>query len=378
MDIDVSRLNKRMALELPPEFPLGLVFVVGEVTKLATDDDGAKGGDFYLSEGDHHLLCRLSQRTAAEVTLDKGDLIRAGGHLAFEPTRAGYYLLARDVEILSEIRPSSSPLKKIIADKKERVQSTDLTPAEIPPWVELLAPPVIRAEIEGRRAALAASRAAVGDGWEFFDDAKAGMAHPAEEPALSGLSDELIDFLSEAMDGQDEVELTPQLLAEYEPPQPLAKPSIEDLEALRELETALLLTILKEESLANGESMESEDSAAARGSELPEVDEAAVEAAEISKLYDNSTGASLAAENEDIAQEQPTPVSEKMADPERARAEKLASVPGDSLVDEQSQETYIPWYLVALVILLVILIVAAFVVVALNSASLSVPFSLPG
>ena len=377
MDIDVSRLNKRMALELPPEFPLGLVFVVGEVTKLATVDDGAKGGDFYLSEGDYHLLCRLSQRTAAEVTLDEGDLIRAGGHLAFEPTRAGYYLLARDVEILSEIRPSNSPLKKIIADKKERVQPTNLTPAEIPPWVELLAPPVIRAEIEGRRAALAASHAAVGDGWEFFDDAKAGMAHPAEEPALSGLSDDLIDFLSEAMDGQDEVELTPQLLAEYEPPQKLAKPSIEDLEALRELENALLLTILKEESLANDESMESEDSAVARGSELPEVGEAAGEAAEISKLYDNSTGTSLAAENEDIAQEQPAPVTEKMADPERSQPEKLASVPGDSLVYKQSRETYIPWYLVVVVILLAIFIVVAFMVVALNSTSMPVPFSLP-
>ena len=37
MDIPVSRLNKRMALQLPPELPLGLVFVVGN---LITQADG--------------------------------------------------------------------------------------------------------------------------------------------------------------------------------------------------------------------------------------------------------------------------------------------------------------------------------------------------
>ena len=34
MDISVSQLNNRLALQLPPELPLGLVFVTGKVKDL--------------------------------------------------------------------------------------------------------------------------------------------------------------------------------------------------------------------------------------------------------------------------------------------------------------------------------------------------------
>ena len=40
MDISVSRLNNRLALQLPTELPLGLVFVVGTVENITWINDG--------------------------------------------------------------------------------------------------------------------------------------------------------------------------------------------------------------------------------------------------------------------------------------------------------------------------------------------------
>ena len=200
MDISVSRLNKRMALELPPEFPLGLIFVVGEVKKLANGKGNAEFIEFCLSESDHLLNCRLSDRAAGEVILNEGDLIRAGGHLAFEPTRAGYYLLARDIEILSEYQSSRSALQRIITDKHERVPTTNLVPAEIPSWVEQLAPPEIRAELEERKSSAIGFEAAAGDVWELYARTDTSMKFSVEESTRTGFNADLIDFLSEAMD----------------------------------------------------------------------------------------------------------------------------------------------------------------------------------
>ena len=116
MDIPVSRLNLRMALQLPAELPLGLVFVVGTVDGFKPDDDSNIFRYFFLAESTYRVRCLLSDRAAIETKFKNGDKIRAGGHLAFDPLKADYYLLARDIEVLTEAEPKPPSGSAIIAD----------------------------------------------------------------------------------------------------------------------------------------------------------------------------------------------------------------------------------------------------------------------
>lgn len=205
MDIPVSQLNKRMASRLPNEFPLGLVFVVGRV-------ESANGRNsrrqFHLVEGQHRIRCRLSERAARSAIFDEGDTIRAGGHLAFDALWADYYLLARDVEIVPEDRRTSSTLAAIIADMEQRSQAAGLVPAELPDWVKELAPPEVRGALSDVGPSL---------GLDAFALPENGAHRPGNPLAAPGLPPELLDYLSEAMDGDEEVELTPQLLSRFDP-----------------------------------------------------------------------------------------------------------------------------------------------------------------
>lgn len=216
MDIPVSRLNERMAVQVPAELQLGLVFVVGKVENLALIDEDGHPHEFVLLESDHRLRCRLTDRAAHDVGFKDGDLVRAGGHLAFEPEHAGYFLLARDVEILEEFTPSRSTLSEIVAESKQQTQVVGLAAAELPTWVKQMAPPEIQEELLAR-AALSGEGPELqpGDSWEALEDTEASMAYPTEEPALAGLSDDLIEFLSEAMDGPEDVVVTSQLISTY-------------------------------------------------------------------------------------------------------------------------------------------------------------------
>ena len=243
MDISVTHLNRRMALQIPAEFPLGLVFVVGEVEVDSTlvNEDGLR--EFYLLEEDHLLLCRLSPRVAEEISLQKGDLIRAGGHVAFDPTRARYCLLARDVELLREYEPSGSPPGERIV-VSHHSPDPDLSPAALPLWVKELAPPEIQEEWAARRVAEASATLAIAgeaisseeaepaavavESWQEFGDGDVSLAYTTDEPALAELSDELIDFLSEAIDSSDVIEITPAILAELSPPETPPPPPVEE------------------------------------------------------------------------------------------------------------------------------------------------------
>ena len=89
MDISVSHLNNRLALQLPQELPLGLVFVMGKVqnvVQLPVNDNGRNHQAFQvwfdLIEEGFQLRCALSQRASSEIVLSEGDEIRAGGHLS--------------------------------------------------------------------------------------------------------------------------------------------------------------------------------------------------------------------------------------------------------------------------------------------------------
>ena len=79
-----------------------------------------------------------------------------------------------------------------------------------------MAPPEIQEELLAAASQSdAASEPVAGDSWEALEDTEASMAYPIEEPALAGLSNDLIDFLSEAMDSPDDVEVTPQMISQY-------------------------------------------------------------------------------------------------------------------------------------------------------------------
>ncbi|MCI0398451.1 MAG: hypothetical protein L0332_04575 [Chloroflexi bacterium] len=250
MDIPVSRLNKRMAIQLPAEFPLGLVFVVGQIHDLRTDGGSSAaiigpvpGGPaiagpapgrpttFYLVEGEHRLRCQLSERAASEAWLKEGDRVRAGGHLAFDSQRADYYLLARDVELLVEPGEDLAPAVPILEDIKKRSEAANLAPAELPEWVRQIAPPDIRTQLEEQAApptvpaaatetvvAVAAPPPAATPEVKVAPaEERAGEAPAGLPPLPAGLTDELIAFLSEAMDSPEEVELTPDLISELAP-----------------------------------------------------------------------------------------------------------------------------------------------------------------
>lgn len=216
MDVPVSHLNNRLAVQLPVELPLGLVFVVGRVEHLhqALEVDNEKKEDrtwFDLVEKKYSIRCELSDRAAEEVSLGEGSRVRAGGHLVFDTHRANYYLLARDIEAVSDSTQAVSPepesngvdhslgrqaLTPILADIKRRAESTHLEEANLPYWVQRLAPPEVKKEMA------------------LTDPSPVKTADSSPEPAID---DDLISALSEAMDSDQEVELTAEMLAKLAP-----------------------------------------------------------------------------------------------------------------------------------------------------------------
>jgi hypothetical protein len=249
-DVPVSRLNNRLARYLPAELPLGLVFVIGYVENVR--QEGVSGIWFDLIETEHRIRCQLSERAAAEFELNEGERIRAGGHLAFDRHRADYYLLARDIELVAETpipktdeestgqnglhKPiGRQALTPILADIKRRAEATDLEQAQLPYWVQRLAPPEVKEEL--------------------------AQLEPAPKKAItetqSTLDDKLVATLSQAMDSSEDVELTSDMLGDLGatavPPPPSSNPQLVHKETTRKTsqpeqtisrQTAILLIVV--------------------------------------------------------------------------------------------------------------------------------------
>lgn len=213
MDIRVSQLNKRMTLQIPNELPLGLVFVVGKVVDLAPagSDDSHDLVAFYLLDGDHRLRCRLSERAGREVNIREGDTVRAGGHLSFDPARADYFLLARDIERIAESESRPRSPASLVTDLEKRAQAASLAPAELPGWVKEIAPPELQEQFQ------AAFKEDDDDLADIMIGEPAGADRPVRkesEPPAEPLSPDLVAFFSEATEREEEVEFPPDLLAE--------------------------------------------------------------------------------------------------------------------------------------------------------------------
>lgn len=223
MDISVTQLNRRLAVQLPTRLPLGLVFVVGRVENLRLLTGGklemlrlngrSSRMQFDLVEKSHRLRCELDARADVEGEVEEGDLVRAGGHLVFDSQQAEYFLLARDLDLVEKEEPAfdsgdddNFPLGRLaltpmLADIKKRSEAARQAPEDMPYWVQKIAPP---------------------------DFQPAEMAEEAEETAvftpphpiaveLPSLDANLISHLSAAMDSDETIELTPELLAQYLP-----------------------------------------------------------------------------------------------------------------------------------------------------------------
>lgn len=229
MEVSVRLLNHRLALQLPRELPLGLVFVVGVVGDVVrvpvTQKKGEGNGrtsytQFELTENSYHLRCIVPPREAAHVTLNTGDPVRVGGHLMFDPGRADYFLLARDVAVMGQTAVVESPVEDVkalrqeqeelalaLARVKRRADAAKLAEAELPEWVQKIAPPEVQEELieEEETDLLAATAVTV------------------------NLDDELVTALAQAMDSEEEVEVTSDLLAQYDvqPEQPIVPAAAE-------------------------------------------------------------------------------------------------------------------------------------------------------
>ncbi len=210
MDISVRHLNSRMAVQVPLELPLGLVFVVGQVENLHQAAIADGGVTFELVEKGYRLRCRLSPRATTNIALMEQARARAGGHLMFDPTTASYFLVARDVEILPASHhplAARSELNSILADIKKRAEATRLTVSELPYWVQKMAPPEVRTELglvpEMETETNAAATQAVS-----LDELK---------PLSPQLDQAVLSFLSKAMDSDEDVELTPDILTRLAP-----------------------------------------------------------------------------------------------------------------------------------------------------------------
>lgn len=217
MDISVSQLNHRLALQLPAELPLGLVFVTGTIRNLESAGEAINGrapfASFDLEQKGHHLHCKLAPREAERVVLREELEVRLGGHLTFDPRRAAYFLLARDAEVigglagrqadplaidLSELVEDQAAFTAALAGIKRRADVSRQSPAEVPIWVQKIAPP------EAPES-------------QQVDEAEAELpAAVTPSPPTPRLDDELVSYLSALMESEEEVELTPDLLAQWQ------------------------------------------------------------------------------------------------------------------------------------------------------------------
>ncbi len=218
MDISVSHLNNRLSLQLPQELPLGLVFVTGTISfsdSTAFTELVAHGRykhiHFDLLDSRHRIRCVLVVRAMVDYDLEIGARVRVGGHLRFDPQRADYYLLARDLERLDENVfadvtsdvADQEEIAALLSDIRKRTNKQTV-PADMPNWVQELAPDSIKQEIAESEA----------------DDADTAVSEQADIQSEA----ELVSSISALLDQPEDVVLTPDMIpAEYEerpePPQ---------------------------------------------------------------------------------------------------------------------------------------------------------------
>lgn len=406
MDISVRHLNRRMALQIPTEFPLGLVYVIGEVAidSTAVNDDNWR--EFYLQEEDHQILCRISSRIAEEISIKTGDLVRAGGQIVFDPGQARYLLLSGDVELLSRDEPAGESLGEVMTVSQESSEPDGVL-APLPQWVKELAPPEVQEEWVSRRMTTPAITVAAAveaatpadpepaalaiESWQGFGDDDGSLAYTTEERALSEFSDELIAFLSEAIDSNEVIELTPAILADLSldelpvttlppveetvpvslAPDPERAYAAQDA-SIEQFLSALEVAIATDVARAARQKLDLESrngqaaSAETAAPDLPVQDIPDPPVQDVPDLPAQATADSLPGAQLDVAQKEQTlsvvPVAEKHS-PERP----LEQPPGEPAKRSRPKRSVLSWFIILLIILAVVLLFAVVAVLVIDS-----------
>jgi hypothetical protein len=343
-----------MALQLPAEFPLGMVFVVGIVDGMLQEEDSEDYGYFFLAEKSYRVRCLLSERAAMEWDFGDGDKIRAGGHLAFDPQRADYYLLARDIEILAESEQEPISGSAIMADIDRRSEETGLVPAELPVWVKQLAPPELMAEL-GMVSPFESEEIQETESEEEEEVTKKPATPLLQDgDVVLNMSDELIDFLSMAMDSTEEIELTPEVIAHLGTP---ADPEM----VLRE--------VFEEEEQEVGESIISDDEVhpeTSQSEEPVEEPEEVIEPEMATLIETEKNGSGLIA----TSQKETATISELAEEHDISMGNSLAVdlEMGDSSSSAAQAKSSTPWPEIVVIALIIAALFLSFAVVYIVAA----------
>jgi hypothetical protein len=219
MDMPISQVNIRLFARLPSDTGLGLLFATGTISQIVYAS-GERPIQFTLRHAGYALRCKIAPGLEPSFVLQEGQWVRATGHLSFSSQSAQFHLLARDLELLSDVGPArlgmapkrapalsgQEGVPGWLAEVQRRAGAAGLvTPAEIPEWVHAMAPPELLARDEGSREHWGKQRVEA-----YLNQPDAPEAAAAES---EGLWPQLLAAL-ERSDYED-VELTAEALAQF-------------------------------------------------------------------------------------------------------------------------------------------------------------------
>lgn len=166
MDMPVSQVNIRLFTRLPTDTGIGLLFATGMVSQILYAS-GERPIQFTLRHAGYALRCKLAPDLEPGFTLQDGQWVRATGHLNFSSQSAQFHLMARDLELMADVvptrlgmgpKPAPVPTgRESVPDWLAEVQrragsaAERPAPAELPDWLEAMAPPELAGGDEERQ-----------------------------------------------------------------------------------------------------------------------------------------------------------------------------------------------------------------------------------
>jgi cobalamin biosynthesis Mg chelatase CobN len=200
--------------------------------------------------------------------------------------------------------------------------------------------------------------------WELLADTGAAVAYPQAEPALADLSDELIAFLSQAMDSELEVEITPEIMIDLNTTGTTDRLSPEVLEALDLFEASVSQELPSQEleGQAPAPTAVASPEAQVMAWLEPEADDgqATLTAAEVAAALESAAADETAGERA-----QPAPR------PKTAAARKKEQVGRSNNANDT-----VPWVVAILIILIIAMLLGLVVYFAMFPNNLPIDLSL--
>jgi hypothetical protein len=214
MDMPISQVNIRLFARLPPDTGLGLLFATGTISQIVYAS-GERPIQFTLRHAGYALRCKIAPDLEPSFVMQEGQWVRATGHLSFSSQSAQFHLLARDLELLSDVAPARlgmAPQREQavpgwLAEVQRRAGAAAdlLAPAEIPEWVRGMAPREVLTGDEESRAPWGRQRV------------EAYLSQPDAPEITHSQNEGLWSQLLEALERSDheDVELTAETLARF-------------------------------------------------------------------------------------------------------------------------------------------------------------------